>query len=142
MSAERNWRLTERRAVNARTKVLLPHAVSRHVNVGEDNLVCPDGNRFGQGSLFPPSVHAGDVKKIEHYVSDQWRNWKRRKRSSIKDVKKGEGVLRIKISFDKFGVKTVGAFIRQDVVCTVFPEATTGTNYINQKGEKSKKSKK
>lgn len=132
-------RLIEKRAINTRTRRLMPHATSRHVDVGEDKLIHPDGSYFAQGSLFPASVNPGVLTLIENLVQSEWNKWRAGIQSVIREVKDAGGSKYVRATLGKYGVKEVTAFIREGQVCTVFPSKTIGTNFIMYRGERRKK---
>ncbi|HNZ84648.1 MAG TPA: hypothetical protein PKH59_02175 [Candidatus Woesebacteria bacterium] len=109
------------RAVNPNTGALMPHSVSRHLDRGGE-VFRDNGNRFGQGTLFPPHVKSGDITKIERIVSVEYYKFKRGRESKILSCQEAGGADRITMNLGQFGVEIVGSFVRRGSLCTVFPE--------------------
>lgn len=112
---------SKNRAVNPNTGTLMPHSVSRHLDRGVE-VFRNNGSKFRQGSLFPPHIKSGDITKIERIVAGEYYKYKRGMESKILSCKDAGGADRITVNLDKFGVTTVGSFVRRGGMCTVFPE--------------------
>ncbi len=97
---------TKNRAVNPNTGALMPHSVSSHRN----GVFRENGNRFGQGTLFPTHIKSGDITKIERMVALEYYKFRKGRES------------RITMNLNRFGVKIIGSFVRRGSLCTVFPE--------------------
>lgn len=139
MTKERKfWNLTTRRGIDG--KRALTHTDSRHRNDGE-NLTKPEsGGKFKKGSLFPRHVNSSQISKIEQYTQEQWNNYCNGRPNNVLSSQPASDAIRVTIQLKKFGVRKVGAFIREGQVATVFPEEATGScHLLNRKGEKTKK---
>jgi len=136
------------RAQNTNGK-LITHVSSRHKDM-DVQLLHQDGNEFGQGTLFPKFVEAGQITKIESFAQDQWYLYLRknkprykqdrktiRARCFVKNVFEKEGGFKFQIKLNKYGIKLVECFVNQtNIVMSVYPiETTKGTPLID-KGEK------
>ncbi len=141
MPERKSWRLIVRRGISNADGHLKPHAPSRH-QVNESGLVHPSsGFLFGQGTLFPNHVQAGDITHIERTVQHEWDMFQDKRKSAVHDVRDAGGAKRISVRLDKFGVRTVGAFVRNGQVVTVFPEESNGSTLIKRHDQVMKKSK-
>lgn len=112
---------TKNRAINPNTGALMPHSVSRHLN-HRNEVFRENGNRFGQGTLFPAHIKSGDITKIERMVALEYYKFRRGQESKILSCQDAGGADRITMNLNQFGVKIIGSFIRRGSLCTVFPE--------------------
>ncbi|HOR01953.1 MAG TPA: hypothetical protein PKZ92_01700 [Candidatus Woesebacteria bacterium] len=109
---------TKNRAVNPNTGALMPHSVSSHRN----GVFRENGNRFGQGTLFPTHIKSGDITKIERMVALEYYKFRKGRESKILSCQNAGGADRITMNLNRFGVKIIGSFVRRGSLCTVFPE--------------------
>ena len=101
----------------------MKHSTSRHRDLRAGTLNWQDKEQpFGQGGVFPPHVNAGQITEIERYVLQQYQRYKRGQPSQICSINSAGGAERLVVTLDKFGVRRVGAFIRNGSICTVFQE--------------------
>lgn len=115
--------LLGRRAVNPDSERIMPHAQSRHYDFGDEvELTHPDGNKFGQGTLFPRHIRPCDLTDIQKTVRDEYILHKKGQPSRVVDSREAGGAVRVTVELKKYGVKKVGGFLRNGQVCTVFPE--------------------
>ncbi len=112
---------TKNRAVNPSTGSLMPHSVSRHLDHGQD-VFRNNGNKFGQGTLFPPHIRSGDITRIERRVASEYYRFRQGYKTKILSCKNAGGADRITMELNQFGVEIVGSFVRRKGLCTVFPE--------------------
>ncbi len=131
--------LTSKRAY-ADTGVNRKHISSRHLYAGE-KLFHASGFEFGQGSLFPRHMSAGDISEVVRTIETEWFKYINRKPSAVYGVQAVGNALRVVVGYKKYGLKKVGAFIRNNEVATCFPEQTNGgTLMMDKQGNKTKKS--
>lgn len=112
---------TINRAVNPSTGTLMPHSVSRHINHGGE-VFRNNGNKFGQGTLFPAHVRSGDITRIGRQMAFEYHRFKQGYKSKILSCKGAGGADRVTMDLNQFGVEIVGSFIRRGELCTVFPD--------------------
>lgn len=112
---------TKNRAINPNTGSLMPHSVSRHLDHGGE-VFRSNGNRFRQGTLFPPHIKSGDITKIERIVALEYHKHKKGKESKILNCKNAGGADRVTMDLNRFGIGIIGSFVRRGGLCTVFPD--------------------
>lgn len=98
----------------------LKHSVSRHCSL--DEVQNEDGSPFRVGTTFPKWVKPGDITRIQKIVLDEYQKYMHGKKSRVESIKDAGGAERVVVLMRKYGVKKVGAFIRNGSICTVFPE--------------------
>lgn len=136
------FRLTSKRAVNnqSESQHLLAHAPSRHRDLGQDvQLLHPDGRNFGQGTLFPRYITTAHITEMENIVQNAWEKWRKGYPSKIHACQSASDAYRVMVRLGKYGIKYIGAFIRDNQVATVFPEEATNASYLTTKGKKATK---
>src|SRR3989344_4945086 len=112
--------LISRRAVHPANGKVMPHACARHRDLG-GRPRWPDGNTFGQGTLFPPYVTSGQIKKIQRLIAAEYAKYRQGLPSRVIEARPAGDSMRIKVELDQYGIGTVGSFIRgRNQVSTVF----------------------
>ena len=113
--------LRSKRTIHPITGREMKHTVSRHCDLGVDELSWPNGQKFGRGSQFPSHVSAGDISRIQKIVLVEYQNFKKGRRNNILNCQDAGGADKVMLKLEKYGVEIVGAFIRNGSICTVFP---------------------
>jgi len=114
--------LLSRRAASSQNGRIMPHAVSRHCDLGERQPLRDDGGIFGQGTLFPPYVNSGQIGKLQEMVNSEYHKWLKGRRSKVFLVQDAGGADRVTVKVKKYGIRFVGGFVRNGKIATVFTE--------------------
>lgn len=131
--------LTSKRAYTS-AGVYRKHISSRHLFTN-DELFHASGFEFGQGSLFPRHMSAGDISEVVRTLEIEWFKHINGKPSAVCTVQEVGDALKVVVRYQKYGLKKVGAFIRNNEVATCFPEQTNGgTLMMDKQGNRTKKS--
>lgn len=99
----------------------LKHSVSRHCAL-DDEVLNEDGSPFRVGTTFPKWIKPGDITRIQKIVLGEYQRYKHGKSSQVTSITVTGGAERVVVQLRKYGVRRVGAFIRNGSICTVFPE--------------------
>lgn len=113
--------LRSRRATHPKQpEQLMKHSISRHCAI--EQLCWPDGSPFAKGTPFPKWVKPGHITRMQKLVLQEYQRYRKGVKSKLVSVQPAGDAERIVVRLKLYGIRDVGAFIRNGSICTIFPE--------------------